>query len=177
MAQERLLVDGKGTQTEVLTPGKNEKRSVAGGWDVRTGVLQHVVWYKKQVGLIVESLAPLERAYPARRYDRIYVVVDNYQIHRAQMADRRLATHPRIKLVFQPTYCPRSNPLERVYGDTPDQVTRNHRRKRNRDLVRDVARHFGENGSWLYRLSEIYRMPAVTAEIEPLRRERDRPAA
>jgi hypothetical protein len=29
----------KGTQTEVLTPGQNEKPYLAGGWDVRTGVM------------------------------------------------------------------------------------------------------------------------------------------
>ena len=167
----------KGTQVEVMTPGKNEKRYVAGAWNVQTGAVEHVVWYKKQAGLFVELLAQLERAYPARRYDRIYVVVDNYKIHKAQRVGRWLATHPRIELVFQPTYCPRSNPLERVYGDTHDQVTRNHRRKRIRDLVRDVARHFRENGPWLYRLSEIYYTPEVTAAVERLRSEREQPAA
>ena len=34
----------KGTQTESLTPGKNEKRSLAGAWDLRTGRVQHGIW-------------------------------------------------------------------------------------------------------------------------------------
>jgi DDE superfamily endonuclease len=34
------------------------------------------------------------------------VVVDNYKIHKAQAVQRWLAAHPRLELVFLPTYCP-----------------------------------------------------------------------
>jgi transposase len=68
------------------------------------------------------------------------VVVDNYKIHKAQAVDRWLAAHPRFELVFLPTYCPRASPIERIFGDVHDHVTRNHRRKRIRDLVSDVTR-------------------------------------
>ncbi|MFL6466133.1 MAG: hypothetical protein ACJ73N_17205, partial [Bryobacteraceae bacterium] len=78
--------------------------------------------------------------------------------------------HPRFELVFQPTYCPRSSPLERIYGDVHDNVTRNHRRKRMRDLVADVIRFLEQHGPWRYRLSTIYEEPAVTAELHKLQR-------
>jgi transposase len=160
----------KGTQVEVMTPGKNEKRYLAGAWDMRTGRVQHVVWYKKQAGLFVDLLAKLDEVYAARRYDRVYVVVDNYKIHKAKKVDRWLAEHPRFELVFQPTYCPRSNPIERIFGDVHDNITRNHRRKRIRDLVADVTRFLTRHGPWRYQLSEIYEETKVTAVRRQLQR-------
>ena len=49
-----------------------------------------------------------------------------------------LKQHPRIELVYLPTYCPKANPIERAFGDVHDKCTRNHQRKRLRDLVADV---------------------------------------
>jgi transposase len=158
----------KGTQVKVLTPGKNEKRYLAGAWDVRTGQVHHCVWASKTNALFRALLESLEAAYPARRYDRIYVVVDNYRIHKAQAVGRWLAAHPRFELVFLPTYCPQANPIERLFGDTHDKVTRNHRRKQIWRLVEDVKRHLAENGPWRYRLSNIYFTAEVTAMMQHL---------
>jgi transposase len=118
----------KGTQVEVMTPGKNEKRYLAGAWDRRTGQVHRCVWVRKTNGLFRALLETVETAYPARRYDRIYLVVDNYKIHKAQAVPRWLALHPRVELVFLPTCCPKANPIERLFGDTHDKVTRNHTR-------------------------------------------------
>jgi len=153
----------KGTQVEVMTPGKNQKRYLAGAWDGRTGQVHHCVWASKTNALFRALLESIEAAYPARRYDRIYVVVDNYKIHKAQAVGRWLAAHPRFELVFLPTYCPQANPIERLFGDTHDKVTRNHRRKQIWRLVEDVKRHWAENGPWCYRLSKIYFTAEVTA--------------
>jgi transposase len=73
---------------------------------------------------------------------------------------------PRVELLFLPTYCPRANPIERAFGDVHDLCTRNHTRKRLRDLVADVVEHLHVNGSWRYQLSDIYDDPAVTAAVE-----------
>jgi transposase/IS1 family transposase len=156
----------KGTQVEVMTPGKNQKRYLAGAWDLRTSQVHHCVWARKTNGLFRHLLETVETAYPARRYDRIYVVVDNYKIHKAQAVDRWLASHRRIELVFLPTYCPKANPIERLFGDTHDKVTRNHTRKQIWRLVKDVKRHLAENGPWRYRLSEIYFTAEVTAMVQ-----------
>jgi putative transposase len=125
----------KGTPVEVMTPGKNEKRHLAGAWDGRTGQVHHRVWARKTNELFRNLLDLIETAYPARRYDRIYVVVDNYKIHKAQAVERWLAAHRRVELVFLPTYCPRANPIERLFGDAHDKVTRNHTRKQIWRLV------------------------------------------
>ncbi len=156
----------KATQVEVMTPGKNERRYLAGALDVRTGQVHHCVWFRKMTGLFLDLLNLLDRAYPARRFDRIYVVADNYKIHKAAAVRRWLGQPPRFQLLFLPTYCPRANPIERCFGDLHDKVTRNHRRKRIRDLVKDVERHPAKNGPWQYRLSEIYQSIEVTQALK-----------
>jgi putative transposase len=158
-----------GTQVEVLTPGKNQKHYLAGAWDSQTGVVHHCCRPRKTNQLFRDLLAILATRYPARFYDRVYVVVDNYKIHKAQAVQSWLATQPRFHLLWLPTYCPRANPMERLFGDVHDKVTRNHKRKRLRDLVADVARYFNQNGPWLYRLSTIYQEPTVTTMLNRLR--------
>jgi len=155
----------RATQVEVMTPGKNERRYLAGALDVRTGRVHHCLWFRKVTGLFLNLLNVLDGVYPARRFDRIYVVADNYKIHKAAAVQRWLRQHPRFRLLFLPTYCPRANPIERCFGDLHDKVTRNHRRKRRRDLVADVERHLAQNGPWLYRLSEIYDAPEVVTAL------------
>ena len=159
----------KGTQVEVMTPGKNEKRYLAGAWDRRTGQVHHRVGARKTNALFRNLLELVEMAYPARRYDRIYVVVDNYKIPKAQAVQRWLAAHRRVELVFLPTYCPRANPIERLFGDAHDKVTRNHTRKQIWRLVEDVKRHLVQNGPWRYRLSEIYFTAEVTTAVQRLK--------
>ena len=76
--------------------------------------------------------------------------------------------HPRFELVYLPSYCPRANPIERAFGDVHDKCTRNHKRKRLRDLVSDVVWHLQVNGAWRYRLSEIYYTPEVSKAVAEL---------
>jgi putative transposase len=156
----------KGTQLAVMTPGQNQKHYLAGALDLATGTLLHCLGARKTNQLFRDLLETLEVSYPAERYARLYVVVDNYKIHKAKAVEPWLATHPRVTLLFVPTYCPRANPIERAFGDVHDCCTRNHRRKRLPDLVADVEEHLHVNGPWLYKLSEIYDEPAVTAAVE-----------
>jgi transposase len=46
----------KGEQVEVPTPGTNEKRSLAGALDMRTGALVHCVWWRKTHGLFLSRM-------------------------------------------------------------------------------------------------------------------------
>jgi transposase len=159
----------KGTQVEVMTPGTNEKRYLAGALDITTGTTQHCVWYRKTTGLFLDLLVTLDRAYPAREFSCLSVVVDNSKIHYAREVEKWLAAHPRFKLLFLPTYCPKANPIERAFGDVHDKCTRNHTRKRMWCLVRDVEQHLQVNGPWPYALSELYYTPEVTAAVQALR--------
>jgi putative transposase len=156
----------KGTQVSVMTPGQNQQHYLAGALDPATGTLHHCVGPRKTNALFRDLLGLLELKYPAERYTRVYVVVDNYKIHTAKAVEQWLAAHPRVRLLFLPTYCPRANPIERAFGDVHDLCTRNHTRRHLRDLVADVEEHLHVNGPWLYKLADIYYEPAVTAAVE-----------
>lgn len=158
----------KGTQVEVMTPGTNEKNYLAGALDIVTGKMLHCVWFRKTSGLFMDLLKVIDSTYSAYRYTKIFVVVDNYKIHKAKAVEQWLLKHRRIELVYLPTYCPKANPIERAFGDVHDKCTRNHKRKRMRDLVEDVIEHLQVNGPWQYRLSAIYYEPEVTAAVQRL---------
>jgi DDE superfamily endonuclease len=159
-----------GTPVEVLTPGSHEKYDWAGAGDSRTGGVHDRVGARQTNPLFRNLLDALEARYPARRSDRISVVVDNYRMHQAQAVERWLSAHPRFERLWLPTYCPPANPMERLFGDTPDKVTRNHKRTRWRDLVAAVGRYRDRHGPWFYRLSTIYQEPEVTAALRRLKR-------
>jgi putative transposase len=158
----------KGEQVEVLTPGTNEKRYLAGALDMRSGTIVHRVWWRKTHGLFLDLLQALDRTYPAFQFAHLYVVVDNYKIHKAHAVEQWLAAHPRFEVLFLPTYCPRASPIERVFGEVHDKCTRNHKRKRLWALVSDVEQHLSGNGPWQYELSEIYYTAEVTAAVQVL---------
>lgn len=159
----------KGEQVEVLTPGTNEKRYLAGALDITTGTITHCVWYRKQTGLFLELLDTLARTHPAPLFTQLTVVVDNAQLHKAKKVQQWLAAHPRFELLYLPTYCPDANPIERAFGDVHDKCTRNHTRKRMWHLVQDVKQHLRVNGPWRYVLSELYYTPEVTAAVDVLK--------
>jgi putative transposase len=158
----------QGTQEEIMTPGTNEKHYLAGALHLATGKMLYCLGPRKNNGLFRALLTLLDTAYPTSDVMRIYVVVDNYCIHKAKAVEQWLANHPRFTLLWLPTYCPRANPIERVFGDVHDKCTRNHKRKRLRDLVQDVERHMQENGPWRYKLSQLYQAPEVTAAVEQI---------
>jgi transposase len=155
----------KGTQEEVMTPGKNEKHYLAGALNLATGAILHCLGPRKTNVLFRDLLRLLDQTYPAPQVTRIFVVVDNYCIHKAKAVQQWLDDHPRFAVLWLPTYCPRANPIERAFGDVHDKCTRNHKRKRLRDIVRDVEQHLRHNGPWLYQLSRVYEAPEVTAVV------------
>jgi putative transposase len=158
----------QGTQLEVMTPGQNQKHYLAGALDLSSGTLHHCLGPRKTHVLFCDLLRVLDDRYSAERYTRLYVVVDNYKIHQAKAVQQWLATHPRVTLLFLPTYCPQANPIERAFGDVHDCCTRNHRRKRLPDLVADVEDHLHLNGPWKYKLSDLYYEPGVTVAMEKI---------
>ena len=128
-----------GTQKTVLTPGKNEKRYLAGALDARTGRLTWVESDRKNSDLFVRQLWQLLRDYPNAR--RIHIILDNYKIHSSQHTKLALASAgDRIKLHFLPPYCPDHNRIERTWRDLHANVTRNHRCKTMKQLMSEVHR-------------------------------------
>lgn len=158
----------KGTRTGVMTPGTDRKHYLAGALNCATGKLLSVVGGRKNRWLFIDLLRVIDRACPAAKYTKPYVVVDNYGIHKARAVGAWLSQHPRFELVWLPAYCPRANPVERASGDAHDKCTRNRKRRHLTGLVADVKEQLRWNGPWRYRLSEIYDTPEVEAALTQL---------
>jgi putative transposase len=156
----------KGTQLAVMTPGQNQKHYLAGALDLATGTVLYCLGPRKTNALFCALLNVIHKRYPAEQYRRLYVVVDNYKIHKAKAVAQWLVNHLRVTLLLLPTYCPQANPIERVFGDVHDCCTCHHQRKCLADLVADVEDHIHLNGPWLYKLLDLHYAPAVTAAVE-----------
>ena len=161
----------KGQVVEIVTPGQNQKRYLAGALEAKTGRVVSCIGERKTALLFLELLEALDASYPAKTYHRLYVVVDNFRIHKAKVVARWLTEHPRIELLYLPTYCPKANPIERLFWEVHDKCTRNHRRKQIGQLVGDVEQHLEVNGPWPYKLSAIYYTAEVTAAVKELEKQ------
>jgi DDE superfamily endonuclease len=167
----------KGTRHEVVPPGQNDKHYLAAALNPLTGQLHTCLGARKNNGLFRQRLSVLDQTYRAPWTKRISVVVDNSCLHNAKAVGKWLETQPRFELWWLPTYCPQANPIERALGDVHAKCTRNHQRKRWRDLIRDVECHFEENGPWRYKLSHIDQEAEVSVEVERLAAQRSRDMA
>ena len=133
-----------GTQKTVLTPGKNEKRYLAGALNARTGQLTFVEADRKNSDLFIRQLWQLARdEYPWAH--RIHIILDNYKIHSSQRTKMALgALADRVQLHFLPPYCPDHNRIERTWKDLHDNVTRNHTCRNMRELMQEVRTYLAQ---------------------------------
>jgi transposase len=130
----------RGQQKEVVTPGKNVKRYLAGALDARTGQLHWVERERKTSALFIALLNQLRRTYG--RAPVIHVILDNFRIHDSKIVHAALTGFGgRIQLHFLPPYCPNDNRIERLWQDLHANVTRNHTCDDIVRLMREV-RHY-----------------------------------
>lgn len=121
----------RGQQAEVVTPGTNTKRYLAGSLNWRTGELILTEGRKRNADLFLAHLDELRRRY--RCYRVIHVICDNGSFHKPDRC-RKVKEYlekwgHRVKLHFLPTYAPETNPIERVWWHLHEEITRNHRCK------------------------------------------------
>jgi transposase len=127
----------RGQQKEVVTPGQNVKRYLAGALDARTGQVCWVEGERKNSALFIALLDRLMTTYPQAPV--IHVVLDNFRIHDSKLVHAALAGYAgRVRLHFLPPYCPEANKIERVWQDLHANVTRNHSRANIDELMNDV---------------------------------------
>lgn len=128
----------RGTQKTVMTPGKNQKRYLAGALNARTGRLTWVEAEQKNSQLFILQLWQLVgRDYPQAK--RIHLILDNYRIHNSLQTQAALARlDGRVVLHFLPPYCPDHNRIERAWRDLHDNVTRNHQCRTVKELMTEV---------------------------------------
>jgi transposase len=133
----------RGQQAEVVTPGNNVKRYLAGSLHWRTGkLLVSPPGTQRNAALFVAHLDDLRRR--LRCYRHIHVICDNAKFHDCRLVWEFLARWGhRITIHFLPTYAPQTNPIERVWWHLHEQITRNHRCRSIDELVTLVFDWFG----------------------------------
>lgn len=128
-----------GQQRIVVTPGRNEKRYVAGALVADGSGLVFVASDRKNSELFVALLQKLRQLNPNAR--RIHLILDNYVIHSSKRVRRFLAQHgDSFALHFLPPYCPEHNRIERLWRELHANVTRNHRCPSMQELMKAAAR-------------------------------------
>ena len=128
----------RGQQAEVVTPGDNAKRYLAGSLHWRTGALITTEGDKRDGKLFVAHLHELRRR--LRRYRRIHVICDNAKFHDScwEVWEFCHKYGERVVLHFLPKYAPELNPIERVWWRLHEAITRNHQCQTIEELV-DLA--------------------------------------
>jgi transposase len=128
----------EGQQKEVMTPGKNQKRYLAGAMNHSTGRLAWVEGERKNSALVIALVDHLvKRAYPWAT--KIHVVLDNFKIHSSRAIQAaQLRWGDRVEFHFLPPYCPDENRIERLWKDLHDNVTRNHKCSTMDELMQRV---------------------------------------
>jgi putative transposase len=154
---------GLGQQKDVMTPGKNQKRYLAGAMDAKT---RRVVWVegeRKTSDLFLDLLDKLVESYPQAKV--IHVVLDNYRIHDSDIVKAALAGYlrGRIELHFLPPYSPDHNRIERVWQDLHANVTRNHRCPDMISLMGEVRYYLRKRNRKLMRIESINRSKNAAA--------------
>ena len=125
----------RGEQAEVVTPGDNDKRYLAGSLHWRTGKLIPTLGKKRDGKLFTEHLDDLRHS--LRRYRKIHIILDNAKFHsQSQPLYEFLGEHSeRFVFHFLPKYAPELNPIERVWWVLHEQITRNHQCRTIAELV------------------------------------------
>jgi putative transposase len=151
----------RGQQSTVETPGNNEKRYLSGSIHWRTGQVFLTTGQPKQgrnTALFLTHLDDLRRR--LRRYRKIHVICDGAKCHTSDDVAVYLWEHrERIELHLLPKYSPDCNPIERVWWNLHDRITRNHR-------CETMAEHLDLTFAWLgsrnpFRVEdEMYRVAA-----------------
>jgi putative transposase len=117
----------RGEQAEVVTPGDNVKRHLAGSLVWRTGtLLVSSAGTRRDAGLFVAHLDDLRRRLRGSRV--IHVICDNASFHDCRKVREYLEVWGhRIRLHYLPKYAPETNPIERIWWRMHETLTRNHR--------------------------------------------------
>ena len=102
-----------GQQHKIRTRGRNQKVYLCGALDAHRGKLYAGLGPRKNTLAFVDFLRALLAARPP---GPIYLLVDNYGVHKSQRTRQFLArTGRRIRLVFLPTYSPGLNRSEATW--------------------------------------------------------------
>ena len=103
-----------GQRQEVMTPGKNRRRTIFGAVDLAFGRFFYQVTRKAVSATFTAFCEQLLAAYPTALV--VAVICDNVTIHRSKIVQRWLGKHPRLQVLHGARYSPHDNPVERIWG-------------------------------------------------------------
>jgi transposase len=84
-------------------------------FDTRSGLVYGVTARRKRQVEYLTLLEQLDRALPAA-LTTVHLLADNVSVHRGQLVQHWLATHPRFVAHFTPVHCSWMNPVEQWFS-------------------------------------------------------------
>jgi hypothetical protein len=126
-----------GRPKEVVTPGTNAKRSLAGAWEVRSGLRTWVAGERKARARCIALPGQVRAAYPEATM--VHGMLDHDRIHDSQITQAALPGFGgRIRLHCLPPDSPTENRIGRRWADLPAPVTRSPTCRSMRALMTEV---------------------------------------
>jgi transposase len=112
-----------GSQPEVPSPGKNEKRVIYGGIDYLTGKIGYTVAATKSGVNFLAFLVMLTLVYAGKK---VLLVCDNGRFHTTKAVQAWLqANKDKVEIYWLPPYSPSLNLIERLWGHLKRTVLAN----------------------------------------------------
>ena len=160
----------KGTQVEIMTPGKKEKHYLAGGWDIRTGKVHHCFAARK-TNQLFRDLLEHDRKSVTRLAGMTGFM--SWPTTTASTMPSRSRHGFRLIHASSCSGCrPTAREPIRSSASSATRMTKSHGITNGNDYATwwpTWSRHLKHNGPWPYQLSSIYQEPEVTAALKQLR--------
>lgn len=139
----------RGEQKQVVTPGQNAKRYIAGTVEPLSGELLWVSGEHKDSNLFISLLQRIAHRY--RHFRRIHLILDNYSVHKSKATIRALKElGGKVQLHFLPPYCPRENKMELVWLHLHRNVTCNHQCENIDQLIELAERYLALKSAFAF---------------------------
>ena len=136
LSELRKCWQKKGTQKSIPTPGKNQKVYAFGAIDASRQHFVYRLFNRKRTPEFMLFLRQVVQRFPERK---IFMILDNYNVHKTLAVAGFLDANPRLKLLFLPTYSPEENqPIERVWGTVKSWSTANQSFQNEEELMSAV---------------------------------------
>lgn len=120
--------------------GTHNQRRIIGALNALSGRVDHLQGYMISRREVLQMYRHLDSVYGQAR--RIYVLQDNWSIHRHPDVLAGLAELPRIEPVWLPTYAPWLNPIEKLWRWLRQDVLKMHRLAGNWQALRECVSAF-----------------------------------
>jgi transposase len=134
--------------------GNNQQWRTIGALNALTGQVNYLDGYIVGRQQVSQFYGLLDRAY-SKKVERMYVIQDNWNIHTHPDVLTAVASYPRIKPVWLPTYAPWLNPIEKLWRWLRQDILKMHRWVEDwpqvKQRVRDFLEQFAHGSSALLR--------------------------